>query len=326
MTSKKKETSSLPSSMRQAFAAVAGKSEHVQINYGALKAYAEALPTPKDPEAYDTLHHFAGSPEDTAAYIMALDSINFGGPSKKDLMAEGAQLIDHSLYFTVATRLKEYFEQNSALSALQLSALTAKDCISILGLPASSKTAQWLCNVYAKSLNELGDYITNTHDGKFLDAVTAAKGSVENFVSALAALDTFNDVFAYKGMQVPIYKRAQIMAADIHLAFKHIGEDGFDDIDQLTMFPDNAVAHVLHEDGILIYSDDLEEAVASGSELEAGCEEEIEIRANTAHAVELIKQYRPELSAMNIDHILWHKSHEAEYRKRPHHKVRTIFY
>lgn len=318
--------SKLTGTIREAFAAVAKKSAHVEINKAALQSYAEALPATKELSIYDTDHHFIGTDEETAAYVMVLDSINFGGPSKWDLKNEGLQLVDNSLYFTMSTRLKEIFETDGIIDADTLATLTKAECKKMLGLPAQGEASDWLAMMYTKSMNSLGRFISENHDGKFMNVITAADGSVENLVQDLAQLSTFNDAFYYKGTYVPFFKRAQITAADLHLAFSHMGKSLFNDIDNLTMFPDNAVAHTLHEDGILIYSDELEEKIRNGVTLEIGSEEEMEIRANTAHAIELMKQYRPDLSAMNIDHMLWHRSHEPIYLSKPHHKTRSPFY
>lgn len=311
--------------IRQSFRDVAAQTRHVHIRYDKIEAYAKSLKPLAKGQIYDTEHHFIGTAEQTAAYVLILDSINFGGTLKKDLAKEGFALADNSLYFTNARRLKDVFETEGGIGAAQLAALDDDACMALFRLPAS-KTGRALATLYARSLRELGLYVSLQHKGRFLGVVEAADGSVEKLVEALSQLGSFNDVFDYKGIRVKLLKRAQITAADLHLAFAHRGERLFTDIAKLTMFPDNAVAHVLHEDGILKYSPALEQAVASGTVLTPGGEEEIEIRACTGHAVELIKQWRPELSAVDIDHILWHRSHEPDYLRRNHHKVMTMFY
>jgi hypothetical protein len=71
-------------------------------------------------------------------------------------------------------------------------------------------------------------------------------------------------VHNYKGRKVPFYKRAQLMAADLWVAFGGRGPGHFDDLERLTIFADNLVPHVLRVDGVLLY----EEALASRIEAE----------------------------------------------------------
>ena len=124
----------------------------------------------------------------------------------------------------------------------------------------------------------------------------------------------FHDVHAYKGRDIPILKRAQILAADMNLVL-----GGFSDIDKLTIFADNMVPHVLRCDGILEYHSD--GLVASGSE------KEVEIRACAIHVVELMKQQvGGAMTAVNLDHMLWHRGYEPElYNQKPH-RTLSVWY
>jgi hypothetical protein len=64
--------------------------------------------------------------------------------------------------------------------------------------------------------------------------------------------------------------------------------------------------------------------------LTAGGPEEIEIRANTISAVDMIREElarlgRP-LKAFEVDWILWNLGQQEEFTSRPHHRTVTIFY
>jgi hypothetical protein len=133
-------------------------------------------------------------------------------------------------------------------------------------------------------------------------------------------------VQTYKGRVVPVLKRAQIAVADLHLAFSRQGRVLFPDIADLTMFADNAVPHVLRTDGVLVYSDELAEKIKAGVLIPIGSAEETEIRACAGWAVERIARIKG-LTAVNIDHILWHRSAEnPDYRNSPTHLTLTHFY
>lgn len=101
----------------------------------------------------------------------------------------------------------------------------------------------------------------------------------------------FNDVERYHGLEVPFFKRAQLTAADLHLAFQGQGLGHFTDLDQLTIFADNLVPHVLRIDKVLRYEDDLAARIDREEPIPAGSPEEVEIRACAVHAVELLVEH-----------------------------------
>jgi hypothetical protein len=116
------------------------------------------------------------------------------------------------------------------------------------------------------------------------------------------------------------YKRAQIVANDFTLA----GLAKFDDIDELTIFADNLVPHVLRMDGVLTYHPDLAQIIDSGQLLAPG-EQEREIRACAVHACEQIAA-RMEIPARDLDVVLWNRGQASHYKARPRHRTRTVYY
>jgi len=62
----------------------------------------------------------------------------------------------------------------------------------------------------------------------------------------------------------------------------------------------------------------------------SGAAQEIEIRANTIWAVELIKQELHRMGknvrAFEIDWLLWNLGQKGDFKKKPYHKTLTIFY
>ena len=112
------------------------------------------------------------------------------------------------------------------------------------------------------------------------------------------------------GRRIPFFKRAQIAASDLH----HAGVADFaDDLHRLTLFADNLVPHVLRLDGILRF--DPASPRASSEQLIAhDSPEEVEMRACAVHAVELIVRERADLTAQQVDHLLWTKGGGARYK------------
>ena len=115
-----------------------------------------------------------------------------------------------------------------------------------------------LMALFTRALRELGDRITVEYFGRFLGLVNSAEGSAERLAETLATWPTWRDVSHYEGEPVPFYKRAQIAAADLHLA----GIAPANDLDRLTLFADNLVPHVLRLDGVLPAFCDVARAMA----------------------------------------------------------------
>ena len=118
-------------------------------------------------------------------------------------------------------------------------------------------------------------------------------------------------------------KRAQILISDLVGA----GCWEFDDMDQITMFPDYQVPQVLNSKGVLVYSSELQEIVDNLVVIEKGSEYEIEIRAATVVACDLLAEMigKP---VYQVDWLLWQigENEKKSGLLRPHHRTITTFY
>ena len=101
-------------------------------------------------------------------------------------------------------------------------------------------------------------------------------------------------------------------------------------MDKLTAFADYKVPQVLRHLGILHYGPDLSQKVDRMVLIDAGSPEEIEIRANTIWAVELIRQElaqtQKRLRAFEVDWILWNLGQDRRFKVKPYHRTKTVFY
>lgn len=168
--------------------------------------------------------------------------------------------------------------------------------------------------------------IMRDHSGCFLSFVQEADGRAANIVTALAQLPQYADVHEYQGRKIALYKRAQIAAADLHLAFARIGIHLFHDMRDLTMFPDNGVPQVLSADGLLEYDPHLQARIQSGEEIASGSAEEIEIRGCAGQVVEDLARLSGK-TPVEVDHILWHRhAEDLRYQEHPSHKTLCLFY
>jgi len=294
---------SLSDDVRRSCAHIAAKARSVRIDLDALAALEPGPPPELDPQA----HYLEGEPADVAAYVLALDAINFGSgwfPTlRKRRGADGRPL---SGYFTVAWALADRFRREGPWSNAELRAMRTEQLAAVLGQPADHE----LMSLYAQALRQLGDFLG---ERPALHAVAAAEGSAVRLAAQLAAGMA---MFADHGF----YKRAQIVPSDLELA----GVARFADMDRLTIFADNLVPHVLRCDGVLVLDERLASHIDAGRLLRTGPQER-ELRACAVHACALIAK-RTSLSERDIDNALWARGQAPAYKVHPRPRCRTIFY
>jgi len=313
--------------VRTACRAVAQSAVHVRINYDQIPAYALSLPVEKaiSPEL-DAQCHYLNHGEGTAAFILTLDSINFGSGYFPHLQKRPGM----SGYFTVASTLNDYFKNHGPFSAKQLRQLTFEDCAKIFGQDLNNPPACELMQHFSTALNDLGQYLRKNFDGSFANLIESANSSADRLVQLLIEMPYFNDVELYGNFEVPFYKRAQLTAADLALAFNGNGWGHLKDLDKLTIFADNLVPHVLHIDNISTYEKKLIDRIDSGELIPAGSPEEVEIRAIAVHAVELLKEELQNagnpVTSSGLDYLLWNRGQQPHYKAIPRHRTRTVYY
>jgi hypothetical protein len=318
---------SLVEQVRAACRLVAERARYVHVQPERIPAYAAGLPLDRilQPEL-DPHSHYLGHGDDTVAFFLTLDAINFGSGYFPHLHKRPGM----SGYFTVATSLAEEYRAHGPLSAQALSELAAADCAHILGQDLEHPAVAELMELYANALNDLGRYLLERYDGSFAGVIEDAGASVDRLVRLLVAMPYFNDVEPYDGLEVPFYKRAQLTCADLAIAFHGQGPGRFEDLDRLTIFADNLVPHVLRVDGILAYDEGLAARIGGGELIPAGSPQEVEIRACAVHAVELLvaalRAVGRSVSAQGLDYLLWNRGQQPGYKAIPRHRTRTVYY
>jgi hypothetical protein len=299
--------------IREACAWVAARATHVTIEEDAIPAYAVLLPASSDGEPDPPL--VTGAPEQLAAFHLALDAVNFGSGWFPTLRKRDGR----SGYWTVALGLRDRFARHDAWSAHELQAIAAAEIAATLGQDPGHE----LMALFARSLNDLGAHVVDEHAGRFLGPVEHADGSAVALAELLSSWDSFTDASQYAGRRIPFCKRAQIAAADLH----HAGVADFSsDLHRLTLFADNLVPHVLRLDGVLHFDPAFAVRIEAEQPIEHGSPEEVEMRACAVHAVELICRERPDLSAQQVDRLLWTKGGGAHYKAVPRPRARCTAY
>ena len=310
---------------------VARKSRQVQIDKQALAHFSgKMLEDGTEAPQWDRLYHFIGSAQATVSYLLVLDSLNFcfwpsPGNAKWEIEYESTRL---SGYYGLAAALKQAVESGVPIvKAEYLAQLTLGELEEIFGGQGKLPLLKHRLQI----LRELGRILLEEYEGQALELVKSAGKSAITLARLLAEkLVSFRDVTEYRGHTVFFYKRAQIFAADLYGAFHGKDWGSFTDIDQLTAFADYKLPQVLRHLGILGYEPSLAQKVDQRIYLEAGCSDEVEIRANTIWAVELIRQELERmgkgLRAFEIDWMLWNLGQRGEFKVKPYHRTLTIFY
>jgi hypothetical protein len=317
-----------PLGVRAAAAFVADASDQVSIDREALAAYCRELADRDLAQAseWEASLHFRGDGEQTLAYVFVLDTVNFsfwGDPKWR--WERGGQALDG--YWALAAALTAEAEANP--SFLRPEKLATLDTAG-LGRVLTGSPAIPLLSERAANLRELGHWIAGSFAGRFASVLDAAGYDAPSLVRlVVGGLASFRDEAVYKGRVVPFYKRAQILAGDVHGAFGGQGLGRLARLEALTAFADYKLPQILRHHGILRYSPSLADAVDGLVPLAPGSAEEVEIRANTIQAVENMRvelgRLGQELTSYQVDWLLWLAS-QASGQMKPYHRTRTIYY
>lgn len=321
----------LTDDIRAAAARVAAKARHVSLSPPAIAPLlSELLAVPRMPMTSLDLRTLGGgvSAEQKAAYALALDAVNFGSGYFELARQRGVALE----YADLALHLRRAFDDEGFDAPQRWAEVTPALCHDIFRIPAGAHPQlDELMALFSAHLREAGERLMADYGGKAAHLVEAAGGSAENLAARVAAWPGFADVADHGGLSVPIYKRAQIFAADVWLSFGGAGLGAFTDMDRLTIFADNMVPHVLRHAGVLSYSDDLAARIDAGEEIAAGSAEEVELRAVSIHACELMRDAAHAtghrgITAVNLDHMLWNRGYGPALVSLPRHRTRTVWY
>jgi hypothetical protein len=297
---------SLTDDVRAACARVAGNARHVRIVESAVEPYAATLPA-ESPPAPDLE---GGTLEERAAFSLTLNAVNFGSGWFPTLR----KAPEISGFRTVEAGLRAH----GPWSTDELAAMTPDAIAAAVGQDPGHE----LMGLFAVHLRELGERVRDEHGGSFLALARAGEGSAVALAERLGSWATWRDVSVYDGEDVPLFKRAQLAAADLALA----GIAPVDDLAELTLFADNLVPHVLRIDGVLEFDDALVARIDAEELLEHDCTEEVEIRACAVHAVDLLVAAHGATTAGAIDNVLWHRGAAPRYKAHPRHRARTTDY
>jgi hypothetical protein len=309
--------------IRRACGTVAERARQVRIVPEGLDRLAETI-GPEDPPLLPE-EQPEGDPEAIATEVVVWNMVNFGSGWFPDLRKRpglsGARSLAQAFHDHVVAA-------GAPPDAGWLAQVDARQCAELFGQPHPGPV-DGLMELFARAWRDLGNLLLDRYDGSVAGLVRAADRSAHRLVELLDVMPLVHDVAVYDGMEVPLYKRAQITASHLARALDDRPDAGdlgrFTDLRRLTAFADNLVPHTLRMLGVLDYDAALAERIAREELLEPGEPAEVEIRASGLHAVEELSR-RTGVDAATIDHHLWQRGQDPAIKSVPRHRCRCPFY
>jgi hypothetical protein len=264
---------------------------------------------------------------DLAEFILLFNAINFcyWGDPKWVWVKNG----DGGSFGVLAALSQTLDDGQPLLDAAFLAQITAAQLRVIL--TGRHGVSLSLLDERAAILAAVGATLQREFGGRFAHVLVAAGGDAPGLVELLTTrFPSFDDHVWYNGQRVEFHKRAQLAAAMIYAACRGQGPGQLRRVDQLTVFADYKLPQTLRALGILRYAPVLAAVVDNQRLIPAHSEEEIEIRAHTIWAAELLRQALrprfPDINALHLDYWLWSASKQLPPTAPPHHRTLSVFY
>lgn len=180
-------------------------------------------------------------------------------------------------------------------------------------------------------LNEIGTALNKKFDGNFSNLVNEANGDGIKLLNLIISnFPSFNDFSRYAGKNIYFYKRAQLLVSDIHQLFEGRGHGSLKNMGKITACADYKLPWVLRRFRVMSYSTELANKIDNKIQIKKGSEEEIEIRANTIMACELIKEElrknNSKIDSIQVNDYLWLMGQKRAHDDEPYHRTLTTFY
>lgn len=319
---------------------IAKNAQYVMINETGLeKLVAEMLKSITNkleiPDTGANITQILNGDDRAVDWIFVADTLNFcfwsysGAP---EWTVDG-----HTGYYALEAALARAIKEGVDITnPVYYSKITAEQLKSIMR--GDNEATIPLFNERLSALHEVGTVLLNKYNGTFVECIKQANKSATKLLEIIVnEFPCFRDEAIFKGQKVSLYKRAQILVADLWNFFGGTGLGEFEDIDKMTMFADYRVPQVMVYFGTLSYTDELMNKLENDVLLPSGSEEEIEIRGCSIHAVELLKKrLEDKLKGQNvkvpnsslIDYYLWcyRRKYAQDMESIPFHKTLGIYY
>jgi len=242
---------------------------------------------------HDNAMHPQGQPTaSTIDWIFMIDLLNFSfwleDGTSVPIEYKGER---YTGYFTLCACINRALEQGIPVTTPSYVATAPEETLANVFDLGGSAVFPMIPERVA-SLKQAAAALVAHFDGSFVNVVAQANGSAIALINlVLKHFPTFRDIAqSYHGRPIHVLKRAQILVADIWACFEGQSHGHFHDIDKITMFADYRVPQALVVFGLIEYTPELLQRLASHDLIESGDADEVEIRACSIWSVELVRR------------------------------------
>lgn len=312
----------------QSLETVIKQAKYVQINQDKLSMFAKILKNKKLAQ-WDNDMQLLSSEEHTVQYYFFIDSINFcfWAEKKEDKWhyKKGQQWING--YYAASYAIKEAIEHDpKLLNAAYLANIPYKEFCDIF----KGKGELQLLTERHRIIQENFTILQKHFGGQALQICKQVNFDANDIVEMLYQwFPSFRDEVIFHGKPVYFLKRAQLFPSDINYALETKNKPFITHTQDLTVFADYKLPQLLQHKGVLQYNNALMEKIKQETILPYGSEEEMEIRASTIYACELLLNEMQKLgrniTSNQLDWMLWTLSKESQL-PLPYHKTVSIYY
>lgn len=307
---------------------VVANSMLVSIRPEGIHALAEAL---KDHTVHewDNEMQFQGNLEETVQYYFFVDSINFcfwneKGKERWQFLKNGEWI---NGYYAFSSAIKQAFLRDKNLfDTAYVSRIPFDKFVEIF----PGKGELLLFKERHQIIQENFSILQKKYNGKAAYLVAEAQNDISRLVDLLVQdFPSFGDWVEFEGKKLYFLKRAQLFPSDLYHAFKGEGYGYFKNMGDVTVFADYKLPQLLEAKGVLAYADTLRNKIQNQELIQRGSPEEIEIRANTVYACEMLLERLAtlgrSLTAGDLDWMLWDLSQKTTLAL-PYHRTISIHY
>ncbi|KAL8585450.1 hypothetical protein ACOMHN_024610 [Nucella lapillus] len=275
-------------------------------------------------------------------WVFLADTLNFsfwtGDATKKYMVKYAGQ--EHTGYWSLCASLNRALDEGVPITdASYYASIGREDFLKVFR--SDSEHDIPMIDERIEVMQEAGKALMKKYEGSFVNCLKECEKSAQKLLQiVLREFPAYRDIVTFGGKQLGMFKRAQILIADIWGACEGKGLGEFTDIDTITMFADYRIPQALVYFGAMKYSDNLMEILKKDTLMETGDRLEVEIRGVSIWATELIRDEVKKvmaadpatrdihINAILIDHYLWdyrraNADHTADV---PFHKIRCIYY
>jgi len=319
--------------VRQSAQYVVKHAQHVDIDRQAIKQLAQQLlnmqlTTPK----WDDIDYLRlDNPEMQLRYIMVLEAHNFctWHPDPDHLWHYQAQdgKIYRGWYGTVKAINQAYTADIPILDANYLATFSEDNFYNIYGYKGQLLLIEERIAIF----RELGEVILEQYDNRILTMIDQSGGDIRLLWGQLiGCFLSYRDKAIYDDQQVYFYKRTQHLIMDIWGLLKNHPTWDRAQMSYLTILADYKISQILREYHVLKYSDSLVNIIGKQHEILSGDPLEIEIRAATIIAgdilLEELRKTGNDILPFELDINLWIYAHHPKTDMQPFHRTRSIWY